>query len=118
MITQTQFDTIYRGLAAQGWERSYDEEHTMCLYRDRPNGRKCAIGHLIADEDYTVDMDAFDTSSGCFTLVNFHQRDLLMDMTSDEFQLLQQAHDNNEYPAEMKAAFEDIALDLGLVIPS
>ncbi|WP_352655163.1 hypothetical protein [Mesorhizobium sp. M0621] len=26
MITQAQFDRIYLGLAAQGWERSYDED--------------------------------------------------------------------------------------------
>jgi len=35
---------------------SYDFDHLSCLYRG-PNGRKCAIGHLIPDELYNKRME-------------------------------------------------------------
>lgn len=62
MITQEQYSAVYLGLESQGWQRSFNDERTICLYRDPSIGRKCAIGHLIADEDYTPAMDAFDSS--------------------------------------------------------
>lgn len=46
---QTMFNTAVRGLAAQG--RKSERAEGACLYRG-PNGTKCAIGMLIADEDY------------------------------------------------------------------
>ncbi|TPL42591.1 hypothetical protein [Mesorhizobium sp. B2-4-5] len=117
MITQQTFNTTYLGLQAQGWQRSYSETEMACLYRG-PNGRKCAIGHLIDDGDYTSDMDALDSSPGCFNLEDFRRRGMLMELSLAEFKLLRKAHDNNEEPDEMKAAFEDIAFDLELRIPS
>ncbi|MER8983941.1 hypothetical protein [Mesorhizobium sp. M0843] len=114
MIVQEQFDRIYLGLAAQGWQRSFDSTEDLCMYRG-PDQRKCAIGHLIDDDDYRHDMD--DVDAGVFSLVNFQQRDLLTDLTSDEFQDLQAAHDNNDLPGDMRVAFEDLAGRYGLTVP-
>lgn len=52
---QQAFDKAYLGLKAQGFERSYGND--ICLYRG-PDGKKCALGHLIPDDQYRHDMEA------------------------------------------------------------
>lgn len=52
--TQETFDMICEGLKAQNWQRS--AVGTQCLYRG-PNGRKCAVGLLIPDDDYDKDFE-------------------------------------------------------------
>ncbi|MES0188968.1 hypothetical protein NKK48_30355 [Mesorhizobium sp. C386A] len=49
MITQEQFDRVYLGLAAQGWQRSYSDHHMQCMYRG-PKNCKCAIASIDDDE--------------------------------------------------------------------
>ncbi|MER9295765.1 hypothetical protein NKI38_04585 [Mesorhizobium sp. M0621] len=66
----------------------------------------------------TKDMDDSMSDKGCFSLVNFHQRDLLVDMTNEEFKLLQDGHDNSFDPDQMKEKFYAIALELDLHTPA
>lgn len=48
-ITQEQFDTVLFGIRKQGGP-SKDDSGT-CRFRG-VNGRKCALGHLISDDNY------------------------------------------------------------------
>jgi len=51
MLTKQEiFDTVYNGLAAQGFKQSVDT--VGCSYRGRDD-TKCAFGHLIPDEQYS-----------------------------------------------------------------
>lgn len=54
MTNQEAFDKAVAGLAAQGFTRSV--HLGGCQYRG-PNGKKCALGHLIPDELYDPDME-------------------------------------------------------------
>jgi hypothetical protein len=54
MNKQEAFDTACRGIIAQG-KKSADETGS-CLYRSK-DGCKCAIGHLIPDEEYEPRME-------------------------------------------------------------
>lgn len=51
---QQVFDYVVNKLREQG-EPCYDEECGICRYRF--NGKKCAVGHLIKDSDYTDDFE-------------------------------------------------------------
>jgi hypothetical protein len=57
---QEMFDTMVRGLASQGWERSLAsvEMSDRCAYRG-DEGRKCAVGWLIPDEAYRPEMEGW-----------------------------------------------------------
>ncbi|ESY35740.1 hypothetical protein NKK48_01415 [Mesorhizobium sp. C386A] len=114
MITQEQFDRVYLGLAAQGWQRSYSDHHMQCMYRG-PKNCKCAIGQLIDDDEYIPEMDNF--SVGVFNLDDFQRRGLFMDLAKQEFRDLQSAHDSNDFPREMNAAFDTLAGKYGLNVP-
>jgi hypothetical protein len=51
---QQVFDYVVNKLREQG-ESCYDEEEGICKYRF--DGKKCAVGHLIKDSDYTDDFE-------------------------------------------------------------
>jgi hypothetical protein len=53
MNRQEMFSKAVSGVIAQGGPSRKDGK---CLYRG-PNGRKCIVGYLIKDEDYTTEMD-------------------------------------------------------------
>jgi hypothetical protein len=52
---QEMFNTVYLGLASQGFERSLKKGgkpiSNYCVYRSE-DGKKCAAGWLITDEEY------------------------------------------------------------------
>jgi hypothetical protein len=52
---QEAFDKAARGIILQGGP-SREDGSACCLYRG-PDGRRCAIGHLIPDELYDPDME-------------------------------------------------------------
>ncbi|TPL66593.1 hypothetical protein [Mesorhizobium sp. B2-4-1] len=115
MITQQTFNTIYLGLQAQGWRQSYDREAFMCAYRGA-NNHKCAIGHLIPDDQYVPKMDDF--VAGVLGYDWFKELNFVPELTRDEFNGLQACHDNNVHPDEMKAAFITFGQKFGLEIPA
>lgn len=53
---QLAFNGVWRGLKYQGFERSVGQNNEQCRYR-APDGKKCAAGWLIRDEDYLPDME-------------------------------------------------------------
>ena len=59
MNNQEIFNTVVNGLREQGCKSGYQNdniEEFVCLYRDK-DGNKCGAGWIIADEDYTKEME-------------------------------------------------------------
>ena len=57
MLTKQEiFNKAYEGLRSQHFHKSEGAVDTFCMYRG-PDGMKCAIGHLISDENYSVDLE-------------------------------------------------------------
>jgi hypothetical protein len=54
MSKQEMFNRAWRGLTAQGFQISRDDNDDICVYRDEENNRKCAFGHVLPDADYDV----------------------------------------------------------------
>ncbi len=50
---QKTFDFVAKKLLKQG---QVSKEHAQCVYRG-PNGLKCAIGHLIPDNMYSIELE-------------------------------------------------------------
>lgn len=61
MDKQEAFNKIWNGLQSQDWQRSFRDDET-CAYRGF-GGLKCAIGHLISDEDYSPEMESVSVSA-------------------------------------------------------
>ena len=84
MTLQDVFNTAYIGLASQGFERSMLNDG--CAYRGA-EGRKCAIGYCIPDEEYSPDMEGLTAHepsiARLFPLVD-----------AEEMRTLQRVHDN------------------------
>lgn len=89
---QEQFNIAVAGIAAQGWEQS-TKPSGACVYRADMTAEckiRCALGHLIRDEDYELQ---FDNGYGTSALL----KDLGVDPDdTDTYSFLtqlQQAHD-------------------------
>lgn len=107
---QELFDLAYRGLKAQGFERSYDRG---CLYRD-PNGRKCAIGHCIADEDYSRDYE----HNNVINLPRKVRKAAGITKKNEAFaSKLQNCHDEAATPYDMQSMLNELAREYNLTIP-
>lgn len=61
MNKQLVFDTAVKGIRQQG-KRSIEKEG--CVYRS-PDGCKCAVGHLIPDENYDSELENFTPVDRC-----------------------------------------------------
>ena len=118
---QDTFDTVYRGLAQQGFKRSLETAGEGCRYRGA-EGRKCAAGYVLPDEMYHPGMEGFgiererDLIEGekpnlpTLAIRNLgHDIDLLVD--------LQLAHDFADTPNEMRESLLAVAEAHDLTIP-
>jgi hypothetical protein len=107
---QQVFDQVAKHMLAQGVRsKKADSEHNVCLYRG-PAGLKCAAGCLIADDEYTPEMDNNHKGTSWDGLVSRGEvprahRDLIQDMQS--------IHDRQE-PEDWKAVLKDYAANRGL----
>jgi hypothetical protein len=85
---QEAFDKAVKGIILQGGP---SREGTGCLYRG-PDGKKCAIGHLIPDELYDPDMEGRGMSIHAFTkfaaILGWNESDIKF------LSGLQETHDN------------------------
>lgn len=61
MTKQETFDIVVKALRKQG-RRSIDISGKFCVYRG-PEGRKCAVGHLIPDELYYPELECQSADS-------------------------------------------------------
>lgn len=120
-MKQTLFNTMYLGLASQGFNRSVNSGGE-CVYRG-PAGLKCAAGHLIPNDEYYPYMEgvSFDKLIGLIG-ENFLPHSLIKLCSADiEFvKRAQLVHDNcfTNCPNELKKQLEHFAEEEDLTIPA
>ena len=110
MTRQEMFNIAYKGLASQGFEHSLDRDG-FCVYRGE-NGRRCAIGWLIPDERYYVELEGrsvYNISIPCAVGCDVNDAVFLSS--------LQCCHDRARSPFEMKEALRVFATNYSLTIP-
>lgn len=109
---QSLFDQAYRGLAAQGWKKSLDVDGG-CVYRGL-EGRRCAVGHCISDEEYTIQMEEIG-GIAAVTRRGYLKRLVPFSLF---LEALQVAHDRAYEGDEMRELFEKLANIHGLSVPN
>lgn len=111
MTNQEIFNAVYLGLKSQGFERSLRSEG-YCTYRG-DNGRKCAVGWLIPDENYSPAIE------GDSALDRSVQECLPAELKGKTQFLnkLQVVHDDGLDPGLMQTYLLDFAENYGLTIP-
>jgi hypothetical protein len=111
-LRQEWFNKAWTGLKSQGFKRSVNSSDT-CYYRGT-EGRRCAIGWLMPDENYRPEFEgtaatpAIIAACGIEPDVNNHAW-----LTE-----LQCAHDHGYTPEEMVRRLRDFARRSELVVPS
>lgn len=103
------FDIAYRGLKSQGFRRSTNGRE--CRYRG-PSGLRCAVGHLIAPENYKRRFEgqpASDIAILAAANVTHDDATFLED--------LQKCHDRGGSSKMMQANLYEFAQKHGLTIP-
>jgi len=108
-MSQELFNRAYLAIIKQG--RPARTESRMCFYRHR-DGTKCAIGHLITDEEYLPEMEGYGVQK-------LYDRGLRphLDLLHD----LQQAHDQSSpdnFIPEFKQRMASIARRHNLDVPA
>lgn len=115
LTRQEIFDIVAQHLLTQN-EKSYDSVNGWCMYRG-PNGTKCAVGVLIADEVYTEVIEN-EPSDMLFSAYRSILEDSRIDLDSQEIEWLlndlQFIHDYNECEY-WRDNLEDLADRIGLV---
>jgi len=128
---QAIFDTVCEGLASQGFERSIGSMQTqgesvlVCRYRSNENHRKCAIGHLIPDDEYEERFEFSSTSDVLFELgVKRYTTFVAVNPTEESTNAhvflseLQYAHDKGATPAGMRHRLKAFAYSYQLALPA
>lgn len=110
---QEMFDAAVKGLASQRFIRSWYNSPTFrgCRYRD-PDGRKCAVGWNISDEEYDQGFEGKD--------VLFVMKKLGYSFSTTEIEFLyrlQNAHDCANRTEYMKCELLNVGRKFGLEIP-
>ncbi len=109
MTLQEIFDIVWVGLKSQGFKQSMVKG--LCYYRGE-GGKKCAMGHLISDEEYSSSMEEISFSK----LENLSPRlEELRNVFSHELTELQWIHDMNR--ATMEFDLRSFAAKHSLRIP-
>lgn len=138
MNKQEIFNQVYLGLKSQGFQRSVSDNGDECMYRNA-DGLKCAIGHLMLDEEYHIDIEYsgltylftvaenppdthFYPSAGrysekCERVKKFFER--LEVRSQEDKDFLKELQSTHDYPSPdgMKSCLERFAERNGLTIP-
>jgi len=133
-VMQDLFNRAYIGLRNQGFEQSIYKG--SCMYRDMAQ-RKCAVGHLIADDKEANFFDLIGSVNKCMSITyeNDNQDQAIrfmkaigiepMDAQSPEAEAIQRfldrmqkAHDHHGHPDQMKASLTELAQSNGLQVPA
>jgi hypothetical protein len=109
---QQTFDTVARHLLSMK-ERSFDPARVTCAYRS-PGGGKCAIGCLIADEDYSETFEGISVWDG--NISNAVRKSVDLSVDTYFLHCLQMTHDmlDNWGGDAMRKCLSDIAKVNGL----
>lgn len=109
MNRQEAFDKALIGIWKQG---GFSFDKHSCVYRN-PNGRKCAVGHLISDKEYTINMDVGNKDVYGLEAHNLLPKKL-KSLMKDKFLLeLQRAHDEPNFDSNFMSNFLIRMLELG-----
>lgn len=111
MTNQEMFDKAVAGLAAQGFRRSVLNEGELeecCQYRG-PDGMKCALGHVISDEQYNRSIEGSRAHDAI--------RALKLPLKENAANELQDCHDEAKGPDDMKRRLRKFADNWNLVVP-
>lgn len=121
MTDQELFTNAWLGLKAQDWQKSENMARGKCMYRG-PEGRKCAIGHNILDEEYHPDMDGSPDGEGsgidCGNdrIIEWRCKHKLGPNRTSFLQALQSAHDCATNEQTMRTRLCKVAEDFGLEV--
>lgn len=113
MTNQEVFEKVVRHLRAQGEKSLMPGCSVACAYRGE-NGRKCAVGCLIADEHYAPDLEWQNTLTG---RVKNALKASGVEMDSYDLLTLQEIHDHRPVD-EWEARLADFAEAHGYTMPS
>lgn len=115
---QEVFNISVRGLAAQGWMQSVGSAVTnagSCVYASSSLGRRCAVGHLLTDEEAAfADRRGIAVDSVMSLLPEVRAR---LGEHARLLRHLQRAHDSAITNVEMRGSFERAAHFFGLEWP-
>ena len=113
MTNQEVFDTVCEHLAKQGRRARDGSPQNYCCYR-APDGAKCAVGCLIPDDLYEVEMDGSGYSVA--PLLDHFPKFRKLFEGVDEYLLmrLQIAHDRSENLSDLHVNLIDTAERLQL----
>ena len=107
---QEWFNTMVRGLAAQGWKQAIDAAG-ICAYRTS-DGLRCAVGHLL-------DEDRANRLCGSIAELDMIADLGLCDISYFEYEFLRQAqlkHDSKDV-STMKQRFQNLGMEYRLTWP-
>lgn len=107
------FDKAYRGLEAQGFEKSFGE-YGRCAYRGSEE-RRCAAGFIIPDDRYDPSMEGLGADN---VVEIFHLRDIVAYSEDIFIWSLQLCHDRTSTPEEMQNCLREFAREYALTIPA
>ena len=108
---QSIFNRVVKHLRKQK-VKSWSKNHGCCVYRDE-HGNKCAVGCLITDKEYTVDMEEK-------SVYPLNDANLLPKRLINFISLLcrlQNVHDNYS-SKDWESGFAGIAHDFDLTVPT
>lgn len=113
---QEAFNKAYLGLKAQGFQKSRPpgtpETHGGCAYRGE-GGMKCALGHLITDQEYRLSLEG-KYARIAIKLLGWR----LSGAEIDFLARLQRCHDYASDAQELEARLRHFASEEGLTVPA
>lgn len=112
MNNQEALNRAYAGLSAQGFQKSVLDDR--CKYRG-PDGRRCAVGHLIRDDEYREVFDQLFSGYYIYDIRNLCPS--LHGVSLELLTALQFAHDGAHDPDDMRERLLGVAERFGLTPP-
>lgn len=125
-VKQVIFNAAYNGLRSQNFRRSVGpvvgtrkgSAPPLCVYRAE-GGLKCAIGHVIADEHYSTDLELQCASAKPVRQAVAKSLGVPTALVLPDFCVrLQSIHDNSESSTPMETRLKTFANSYGLTIPA
>ncbi|AKF12681.1 hypothetical protein PHIM7_135 [Sinorhizobium phage phiM7] len=116
MTRQEIFNTVWNGLKSQGWNVSMSSDaETVCAYRGA-DGRKCAAGWLIPDDEYDPSMEGMMVFETAYFEDNFSP--YVLEFIANLQDIHDQFHLNPESAVtKLEPALRAFALEKGLKVP-
>lgn len=97
-LNQRTVTRVVRHLAEQGWKQSMDPDNETCVYYDGKTGMRCAVGWAMSEQSakFVARTSTFVCvgSLVCSHVIECDKPDALRE--------LQDVHDRNERPREMR----------------